>query len=181
MKRIQWRSLFEIMRIKGVPVYAHWSVLLVGAYLLLRAIDQPRESAVVWVCYFGVILIHECGHLILAHRKGCEVHSIQLYAVFGITIFDAPRSRRDLCEIAWGGVLAQAVIAVPIYVWVAIFGFPRNGLVSIAFAMLGFFSLFIAAVNLIPVAPLDGKNAWFLFYILYDNARFRRSLNRWRG
>jgi stage IV sporulation protein FB len=161
-------------------VYAHWSVLLVGAYILFRAIDQPREAFVVLVCYFGVMLIHECGHLILAHRKGCKVRSIQLYAIYGITLFDEPWSRRDLSEIAWGGVLAQASVAIPIYVWVAIFGFTRYGLVNIAFVMLGFFSLFIAALNLIPIAPLDGKNAWYLFYIIYDNARFRRELNRRR-
>lgn len=180
MSRTRWKNLIEIMRIRDVPVNAHWTVLLIGALILLGALERPKETIVFWVCYFGVLLIHETGHLIASHRKGCEVLSIKLYPIYGVTYFEEPRSRRDLSEIAWGGVLAQAVIAVPIFVWVAIFGFTRYDVVNIAFGMLGFFSLFVAAFNLIPIEPLDGKNAWYLFYIIYDNARFRRDLNRRR-
>lgn len=183
MKSIRWRRLIEIMRIRGVPVYAHWSVLLISALILLGAFDRPREVIVVLVCFFSVLLIHECGHLIAAHRKRCEVLSIKLYPIIGFTLFEEPRSRYDLSVIAWGGVVAQAIVALPIITWVSIFGFTRFDLVNIAFLILGFYSLFIAAFNLIPVGGLDGKNAWFLIYALYDNAQFRlrmRSMRRGR-
>jgi Zn-dependent protease len=183
MRAIRWKRQIEILRFRGVPVYAHWSVLLISALILLGAFDRPREVIVVLTCFFGVLLIHECGHLIAAHRKRCEVLSIKLYPIIGFTFFEEPRSRYDLSVIAWGGVVAQAVVAFPIIAWVTIFGFTRSNLVNIAFLILGFYSLFVAAFNLLPVEGLDGRHAWFLVYAVFDNARFRlrmRSMRRGR-
>jgi uncharacterized membrane protein YphA (DoxX/SURF4 family) len=67
------RKLTEIMEISGVRVYAHWSVLLIGTLILFGALERPAETVAAWTFYFGVILIHECGHMIAAHRKGYEV------------------------------------------------------------------------------------------------------------
>jgi hypothetical protein len=63
------KRLTEIMEINGVRVYAHWSVLVIGALILLGAIERPVETIAAWSAYFGVILIHECGHMIAAQRK----------------------------------------------------------------------------------------------------------------
>src|SRR5258708_28296118 len=107
-------KLFEVMEINGVKVYFHWSVLFMGAIIFLGALEEPSLAVVVLACDYGVILTHECGHMIAAQRKRCPVSSIELYPPWGITRFDEPYSRFDHCVIAWGGVAAQALVGVPL-------------------------------------------------------------------
>ena len=91
--------------------------------------------------YYGVILIHECGHMVAARRRGSAVWSIELYPLWGVTRFDEPYSRYDYCIIAWSGVIAQALIGIPLVTWVETFGYTRYEPANAALAILGFFSL----------------------------------------
>ncbi len=52
----------------------------------------------------ALMLLHESGHMLAAHNKGCQVLGIELYPIFGLCRFEAPWSRFDHCVIAWGGV-----------------------------------------------------------------------------
>jgi hypothetical protein len=61
-----------------------------------------------------------------------------------------PWSKFDHCVIAWGGVLAQAVVAAPIVVGVTLFGYTRFEAVHAVLAILGFFSVGVAIFNLLP-------------------------------
>jgi membrane-associated protease RseP (regulator of RpoE activity) len=140
----------EVLRIKGVPVYVHWSVWAIVALILFNVIRHPLESLLGLVAYLSVLLIHETGHLIAAQRMHCEVLSIRLYPIFGATNFEMPWSKFDHCVIAWGGVLAQAVVAAPIVVGVTLFGYTRFEAVHAVLAILGFFSVGVAIFNLLP-------------------------------
>lgn len=179
------RKLTEIMQIRGVRVFAHWSVLLIGTLILFGAIERPAETLAAWTAYFSVILIHECGHMIVAHRKGYGVLAIELYPIHGFARFQAPWSRYDSAVIAWGGVLAQAVVAVPLVTWVSVFGFTRSDALNVAIGVLGYFSLIVAGFNLVPVPPLDGAKAWYLIPELIKRARTRQTKPKrvvgWRG
>jgi len=73
-----------------------------------------------------------------------------------------PWSRFDHCVIAWGGVIAQAVVAAPILLYVNIFGYTRFQSVNAVLGLLGFFSIGVAAFNLLPIGRLDGSIAWGL-------------------
>ncbi len=176
-------KLVEVMEINRVKVFFHWSVLLLGAIIMLEALEDPLLAFVVLASYFGVILIHECGHMIAAQRKRCAVWSIELYPLWGITRFDEPYSRIDLCVIVWGGVVAQAIVAVPLVAWVEVFGFTRFQTVNAILAILGFFSLSIAAFNLLPIPPLDGAIAWRLLPALFKRspARTAERARGWRS
>jgi Zn-dependent protease len=173
------------MQIRGVRVYAHWSVLLIGTLVLFGAIERPGETLAAWTAYFSVILIHECGHMIAAHRRGYAVTAIELYPIHGCVYFQQPWSRYDDAVIAWGGVAAQAVIAVPLVTLVAIFGFTRSNAVNVAIGILGYYSLIVAGFNLVPVRPLDGAKAWYLIPELIKRARASRTKPKrvvgWRG
>src|SRR6266404_2099061 len=116
------KRLYEVMEINGVKVFVHWSVLLISAVVLMGAISEPATALAGLASYYGVILLHECGHMVAAQRKHCAVWSIELYLIWGITRFGEPYSRYDHCIIAWGGVVAQALVAVPLLVWVEVFG-----------------------------------------------------------
>lgn len=174
INRPKSRGLIRIAVIRGVDVYAHWSVFLIAVVALTGALREPIVTVVGLASYLGVLLVHECGHLIAAQRKSCRVLSIELYPIWGLTRFESPRTRIDAGVIAWAGVLAQAVFAAPLVAWVAVFGYTRFEAANAALALLGFFSLGVAAFNLIPVSPLDGATAWRLVPALFQNARARR-------
>jgi len=173
MRLPKLNKLIEVMQIWGVKVFVHWSVLLIGAIILLGAVEDAPLVFTILGAYYGVILLHECGHLVAAQRKGCAVWSIELYPIWGITRFAEPYSRYDHCIIAWGGVVAQALVAVPLLVWVEVFGYTRFQVVNAILAIFGFFSLSTIVFNLLPIRPLDGAIAWGLF-----PAFFKRSSTR---
>ena len=177
------KRIYEVMRISGVKVCMHWSVLLIGALILLGAFEDPGPAFAVLVSYYGVILLHECGHMVMAQRRGCDVWSMELYPLWGITRFSEPYSRYDHCLIAWGGVLAQAIVGVPIIAWLEVFGFTRFPTLNAILGCFGIFSLTIAIFNLIPARPLDGATAWGLLPELFRR-RTRRISKReasWRS
>src|SRR5437762_11931302 len=166
-------SLAEIGKIKGVKVYAHWSVFAISVLILLNAIKAPMISLIGLLCYWGVILLHETGHLIAAQRLGCTVFSIELYPIWGITRFGTPWSRFDHCIIAWSGVLAQAIVAVPLVAFIMIFGYTKIEVMNIVLALLGGISLLIAVFNLLPFPPLDGAMAWRIILAYLEQRRSR--------
>jgi len=148
------------MRIKGVNVYVHWSVFLIVLLMLLNAGRKPVLTLAGIVSYLSVLLVHETGHLIAARRRGSYVEEIRLYPIHGKCYFQTPWSRFDHQVIAWGGVAAQAVIGVPLVLWIICFGYTRFDAVNAVLAILGGYSLCVAAFNLIPAKGLDGSIAW---------------------
>jgi len=177
------KPLYQVMEINGVKVYAHWSVLLIGCVVLMGAISEPSTAIPGLVCYC-VILVHDCGHMVAAQRKGYPVWSIELYPIWGIARFSEPYSRYDRCVIAWGGVLAQLLIAVPVIIVGELIGPTKYASLNTILAMFGFFSLFVAAFNLIPAPPLDGSIAWGIVPALfkrYIRNRAAKRTNNWES
>lgn len=181
---IRFTRLTRICKFRRVDVLVHWSVLVICAVILLGTIRQPLVTILGLSAYIGLLLIHECGHVVVAQRRGCQVFAVELYPIWAITRFQTPWSRLDHCVIAWGGVLAQTVIAVPLIVWVALFGYTRFEAINAVLAILGFFSVGMILFNLLPFAPLDGSIAWGLFPALFKSAHSRslsrNNRNAWR-
>ena len=173
-------KLPQVMRINGVNVYVHWSVFVISVIILVGAIERPAMSLVGLIAYWSVLLIHEYGHLIAAQRKKCYVSSIKLYPILGITCYDVPWSRFDHCVIAWGGVLAQAIVAAPLIAWVMLFGYTRFNIVNEVIAILGFFSVGTIIFNLLPIPPLDGATAWGIIPEFVRRTRSRQKNTKQR-
>jgi Zn-dependent protease len=166
------------LKIDGVDVYVHWSVFAISGFILLQAFRRPALSFVGLLSYYAVLLIHEIGHMIAARRRGCHVDRIELYPIFGITYFTEPWSRFDHQVIAWAGVAAQVVVAAPLIVWVALFGYSSVDALNAALAILGFFSVGVALFNLLPLPPLDGSIAWGIIPSLLKQQVHKSELNR---
>jgi hypothetical protein len=58
------------------------------------------------------------------------------------------------------------IVAIPLIAYVAIFGYPAFEPIVPAFALLGFISVLIAAINLVPTGRRDGVLAWQLFPLI---------------
>ncbi len=171
---IRLDKLTRVMQIKGVDVYVHWTVFLIAAVMLANTYRRPVLTLVGMSAWLGLILIHECGHLIAAQWRHCEVLSIELYPIHGFCRFEMPWLRFDHCLIAWGGVVAQAVVAIPLVAYVLIFGYTRFQPLNAILAILGFYSLAVAAFNLLPAGRLDGMTAWGLIPEWVRRIRTRR-------
>lgn len=153
-------------------------MFVVAAFILAGVLRRPGLTLLGLTAYWSILLVHETGHLIAAQRLGCRVVAIELYPIFGFTRFETPWSRLDHCLIAWAGVAAQAVIAIPFVVGVSVFGYSRFDAVNMLIAILGYFNLCIAIFNLIPVRPLDGATAWGIIPALLAKRRANYSLRR---
>jgi hypothetical protein len=155
-------KLTRVMQIRGTDVFVHWTVLVVLAIMLAGTLRNPLTTLAGVASYLGVFLLHEAGHMIAAQRKHCEVFAIELYPILGLVRFEIPWSRFDHCVIAWGGVLAQAIVGIPIIAWIVFFGYTRFEVVNVVLAIFGPLSMAMAAFNLIPAGRLDGATAWGL-------------------
>jgi stage IV sporulation protein FB len=170
---IKLGRLTRIARISRVDIYMHWSTFLICALILLGALRKPLQTLVGLTGYLAILIVHDSGHLIIARRRGYDALSIELYPVFGIARFERPRSRFDRALIAWGGVLAQTIVSLPIALYVAAFGYTPWETLNTALAILGAASLCIAAFNLLPFRPLDGSVAWDLIPAFFERRRLR--------
>jgi membrane-associated protease RseP (regulator of RpoE activity) len=66
------------------------------------------------------------------------------------------------------------MVAIPAVAWLAIFGYSALQPINAAIVLLGPFSLFIAAMNLMPTGNLDGKVAWGLLPELIHRSRLQQ-------
>jgi Zn-dependent protease len=168
-------------RILGAPVSVHWSVLGGTAFVLLLSWDSPLIVAVSLVCYFSVILLHETGHAFVARRVRARPVVIRIGIVHGECLHDEPHYEKDDYLIAWGGVAAQVLVAVPLILVNAVTGFASIDPLGPIVGILGYVSLGIAGFNLLPVPGLDGAKAWRLFPLLYGEWRQSRGTAARRG
>lgn len=182
---IRLDRLTRVVRVRSVDVYVHWTVFLIAGIMIYLAIRRPWVTLAAGASWMAVILLHECGHMIVAQKKGCAVSAIELYPIHGRCYFHEPWSRLDHCMIAWGGVLAQAIVAVPILLLVTVFGYSQCEPLNAALAIFGGFSLVVAAFNLLPIARMDGTIAWGIIPELIQRARRRRTRKKsspgWRS
>jgi stage IV sporulation protein FB len=167
-RMIEFPNLIRIDRLtlvfglKGVDVFVHWTVFLIAAIMVYATRRSPWVTLSAGASWLGLLLLHECGHMIAARRRHTPVISIELYPIVGFCRFEVPWSRFDHCIIAWGGVVAQVAVAAPIMLWVSAFGYTRFAMVNAVLGILGVYSLVTAAFNLLPVRPLDGSIAWYI-------------------
>ena len=168
------RRLLPLTRIAGVPVTLHWSVAAIAFLMLLGALENAWDTLSLVASYLGVMLLHEWGHLLAARRRRHAVYAIELYPIHGLTRCEAARSTYDACVIAWGGVLAQLAVGVPVITATRVFGFTPWGPLNAPLAMFGYFSVVVAVFNLLPLSRLDGTTAWRIVPEWWRRWRTRR-------
>ena len=166
------------LRVFHAQLYLHWTALGLAAYLLLRMIRQPGEALAAIACYFGVILLHEIGHAAMARRLGYEAPVIRLSFIHGVCEIDGPESRRDAIAIAWGGVLAQLAVALPLVALEQVHRVMAQPFVAIVIGAFGNFSLLLVVLNLLPIRGLDGATAWRILPQAWRDLRDRRSARK---
>lgn len=159
-----------IARWKGTPIRIHWSTPI-GMLVFGRFAFVPGF----WVGYLLLVGLHEAGHALLARRMGLEARSIEIHALGGQCRFGgASISPWQHAVVAWGGVLAQAVL-LGIALTVSLSGLlPPIAFAHELMSALVYTNLWLIALNLLPLPPLDGAQAWRLLP-LWRERRARRA------
>jgi Zn-dependent protease len=166
------RGYFRIARLRGAPIRVHWT-LPVGAFLFAGPVPAG------WAAFFVIILVHELGHAFFVRRFRLTVVGIDLHGAGGeCRYFAGHESSVQRALIAWGGILAQALLlgVGQCAAWLSTVA--RDTSMGATLEMLLAMNLYILLLNAIPCPPLDGWEAWRLFRWTHLNAfvrHFRRT------
>ena len=160
-----------LLRAFGAKVYVHWSAFLIMGIISALCFRHPITGLISVVSYFLLIYLHEIGHAYFAKRLGCKPLYINIFFQHGHCYYVEPDFKKHDCIIAWGGVVAQLVVAIPLIILAITTDITDVPGMAPLVTILGYLSVFIAAINLIPKEPLDGAMAWSLFPILWSERR----------
>jgi Zn-dependent protease len=164
------RSNWRLGRWRGVPISAHWTVLI-GIPWFYYETRSLAGTAIAFVAFCFLTLIHELGHAAVARWRGVKVESIRLLFIHGTCTTEAPDYELDDVLIAWGGVAAQFVVLVAAFsadLLLSAFAPVAQWIASPVFRVLIGANIFIMILSLIPLAPLDGFKAWRILSILRE-------------
>jgi uncharacterized protein (TIGR03067 family) len=159
----------RLFRVAGIDVFLHWSWFLFALLSLQSSSENTfgyahYESqvwnAVEYLALFGIVLLHEFGHVLACRSVGGIANRIVLWPLGGIAFVDPPARPGALLWSIAAGPLVNVLLLVPtIGFWMAcraaglgdsapdVYGFAA-GLVSI--------NAYLLLFNVLPVYPLDG-------------------------
>jgi Zn-dependent protease len=160
------KGFYRVARPFGVVLLAHWSLPL-GA-LLAGGLDF-RPLA--WAAFVLLVLIHDAGHALLVRWTGNRAVAWELTGFGGVCRWRGSASPAQRALIAWGGIFAQALVALTAWLSISIIGAPTTAWGETIMNTLIETNLWVMALNLLPIPPLDGAVAWGLFGHLGDSWR----------
>jgi len=166
------KQTVRLGRVGGVPVGAHWSVVVILALIaellavaVLPAAFPHQSTALYWaaagvaaVVFLASLLAHELAHALVARRNGVGVRSITLWMLGGMAELDAdaPSAGADL-RIALAGPAASLAAGLVLFgAGAAIAAAGGPGVAVAAATWLAVMNGVLAVFNLLPGAPLDG-------------------------
>ena len=167
------RGAITLARYRGAPIRIHWSVPVVA--LLAGGL---RFAPGAWLGLVLVVLLHEMGHAFWARRFQMDVTEILIHGLGGHCAYLGTPSPKQRSIVAWGGVLAQALVLLVVFP-ISLALPATSELQRDLYEMLIATNLYIALFNLIPIRPLDGAEAWRLLPILLAQ-RSRRGVTALR-
>jgi stage IV sporulation protein FB len=161
---------WSIGRFGGVPVRLHWSAAL-GALFF----SGFRFAPGAWLGFVLVILAHELGHAFVVRRTRQVLLGVDVHGLGGECRWSGHASPMQRALIAWGGVWAQLALAAIVLPLSWLVGSSLGSFGLDLFHALTWSSLLLAAINLVPVRPLDGAEAWKLPGLVAERWRSRRA------
>ncbi|HEY2192298.1 MAG TPA: site-2 protease family protein [Actinomycetospora sp.] len=162
------RGTVPLVRLAGVPVGAHWSVLGIVALLAvaMARVELPllspghggRAYAVAGlgaaVLVVASLLAHEAAHAVVARRLGLRVEGVTLWILGGATLLRGEPDRPGVeLRMAVAGPLTSGLLGG---VFLGAADLLPPSLVTAVLLELAWVNLVLAVFNLLPAAPLDG-------------------------
>lgn len=161
-------SSFRIGTLFGITVRVHFLFLVM--LLLLGPRIGPEGGPfgiLILLGLFGLVLLHELGHSLVAMRFGIRVVDITLWPLGGMArLSHIPESSRIEAWIAVAGPavnIAIALVAAP-FLALPYFHPLDESAAGTLLAIVVFVNVLMAGFNLLPAFPTDGGRlvrAWF--------------------
>lgn len=169
------RGSLTLFRVRGVPIRAHWTLLLVLPYLAivlsvefdavarLAGVQQIRLvlpplvwGAIMALGLFASVALHEVAHSLVAIRFGGRVRSITLMLLGGVSqITRVPGRPRYEGLMALAGPATSLVLGALL---LALHRLAANGPADVKMGIfyLGSINVTLGVFNLLPAFPMDG-------------------------
>jgi Zn-dependent protease len=159
---------FKLVRVLGADVYLHWLWFL-AAVILIR--DRPVQySSFVWdvIAYvggFGIVLLHEFGHVLACRRVGGVADRVLLWPLGGLALAAPPQRPGAQLWTTVAGPLVNVLLA-PLLIglaWLLRPTEPPTATPDVFFLVREWadFNVLILVFNLLPIFPLDGGRIVF--------------------
>jgi len=161
-----------VLRIRGIPVKLHITLLIFLPYVAFIAATQfsviaarlgvPREAlrlpplawgAILAVGLFVAILAHELAHSLVALKNGVRVRAITLMMLGGVSLMEDEDPEHE-AWMAFAGPLASFAIAAAAYLLYRLL--PGRSELGVAFLAFALTNGIIGVFNLLPAFPMDG-------------------------
>ncbi len=169
------KSSIKIGSIMGIPIYLHYSFLLILPFLAwsfgnnIKSLAGYAEvpvhhleySPYVWgfliaLALFGSVLLHELGHSYIALKKQVKIRGITLMIMGGVAqLEEMPTRPGEEAQIALAGPVVSLLVGAGAYLMLPFLGNTHPNLVF-SFSYLGYINIFLALFNLLPAFPMDG-------------------------
>lgn len=165
------RGYWTAFRFRGAPVRFHWTIPVVALF-----ISGFTFRPGYWAAFVLLVMIHEMGHAVIVKMRGHHVVSLEVNGLGGLCQWQWKKTPNSLDNalISWGGVWAQMIVLAVAYVFVVITGPPITVALADIYHVATYTNLWLIGLNLIPIAPLDGKEAWSLFGILWERRKMKK-------
>ena len=161
---LRTRSLGKIF---GVEVKMHGTFLLLLAFvaisgLLKGGLFQGLLSVALSIIIFGVVVLHEFGHILAARKYGVNTKDVILSPLGGVArLMGMPKNPNAEMVIAAAGPAVNLVLAGAgsLLLQLSVMSNPASFGMAFFSALTGWFvtiNLVLLGFNLIPAIPMDG-------------------------
>jgi len=179
------RWSWKLGRLAGIDVYVHSTFLLlvgwvaISHFLARRSLWDAWAGVVFILALFGIVVLHELGHALMARRFGVRTRDITLLPIGGVARLEhMPEEPRQELLVAFAGPAVNIALAALLYVVLQ----ATAGLAPVEdtklvggdfLSKMLWINVLLAAFNLIPAFPMDGGRvlrAWLAMRMDYVQA-----------
>jgi Zn-dependent protease len=155
-------------RITGIDVFMHATFLLlllwvgVSYFLPRRSLGDAWSGIVFILTVFGIVVLHELGHALMARRFGIRTRDITLLPIGGVARLERmPEDPKQEFLVALAGPAVNVALGVLIAVWmVTVAHSPLLGEIPLVgghfLRKLLWVNVALAVFNMVPAFPMDG-------------------------
>lgn len=153
--------MIKLCTIFGTQVKLHWSLIIPFAICF-----QSVEALAMLVVIFGVVLLHEFGHIVANAQFGVKCQQVILCALGGIAVLDKepPTPKAEFIGTLCGPLVNVALfaLAIPLAPYV-----PKDIWTTFMFV-----NMFMFTFNMLPALPMDGGRLFRSTLWYFTNRKF---------